>query len=224
MKFTFFPKSLAQNINKCIHLFIALGVILNISSILTSKAYAADANYSIIYSLDKTEVKNSETFKLNINAVNTGSAAINNFEIRVPYYNFIGDTQLVTVNPSFNKILNSNDFPVGFNSRSWIVNTFETGESRNFSIEYKVIDDPKIANGLAAVFTYPGTWTDPKGLEVNKPLKLNYFRSDIYVNSVYKGSSEYGLPKLALLDNEVSTVKLPEKYTYSGSKTTQLKM
>jgi hypothetical protein len=223
MKLTFFAKRFELNISKCIHLFISMLLVINTISVTKTKVLAVEPTYQITYSLDKTTVKNAENFRLNINVVNTGSEDITNFEIRVPFYNFIGDTQVVTVNPSFNKLLNSNDFPVGFNSRSWIVNTFGAGETKNFSIEYKVIDDPKIANGLAAVFTYPGTWTDPKGLETNKPLKLGYFRSDIYVNSVYKSSAEYGLPKLGILDNELSTVKLPDRYNFPGSRTTQLK-
>jgi hypothetical protein len=179
--------------------------------------------FSVSVAADKASVKSGEDFQVTVLVTNGGSAAIKNLEIRVPFLRTVADSTLVSESPSFNKLLDSGDFPAGFNSRSWLINTFDAGETKQFVAKYTVDSDPKTPNGLSSVFTLPATWNDPKNLPSSSVTSIQKFRADIYLNDVYYSSFESPLPQLAALDNQVALVPLNAKYTFAGSKTTNLK-
>lgn len=188
-----------------------------------AQTQAASASYTLTASVDKTSAKPGDTFEVTFTATNTGAAAISNFEIRVPFLRTVKDTSFVAENPSFNKLLESIEYPTGFQSRSWLINSFGPGEAKTFKAQYKIDSDPKTPNGLISNFTLPVTWVDPAGLPSNAEQKLPYLRADVYINKSYAKSYQGALPKLESLDNQVALTTLPSIYTYSGSKTTNLK-
>ncbi|GIW57079.1 MAG: hypothetical protein KatS3mg083_024 [Candidatus Dojkabacteria bacterium] len=178
--------------------------------------------YSFQAFVDKTSVKPGETFTVTINVENTGTTTINNFEIRLPFIRNIQEVNFELESPSFNKILDSFEFPTGFNSRSWLINTFSPGLTKTFSITYKVLDSAQDENGLIAKFTLPITWVDPAGLDSNREITLNSLRADIYINKMYKNSNYVELPKLDYKSNPFVKVKLSDKFVFDGSRTTDL--
>lgn len=204
-------------------LFLLFLLMMSIWLKCSSSVYAQNTgSYSVTVAIDKSSVNVSDEFQVTINASNTGTT-INNFEIRIPYYRTINDTQMLTENPSFNKILDSGDYPSGFNSRSWIINSFGQGESKTYIVKYKINEDPKISNGLTSNLSLPAEWKDPAGLASGAPITIQNFRADIYINSIYKESFQAPLPKLEALDNPVSQVTLNSGFYFPGSKSTNLK-
>ncbi len=178
--------------------------------------------YSFQASVDKTSVKPGDTFVITINVENTGTTTINNFEIRLPFIRNIQEVKLDIESPSFNKILDSFEFPVGFNSRSWLINTFSPGITKTFSITYTVLETAQDENGLTTKFTLPITWVDPAGLDSNREITLNSLRADIYINKIYRNSNYIELPRLDYKSNPFAKVKLSDKFVFDGSRTTDL--
>jgi hypothetical protein len=187
------------------------------------KSAAQSKGYAVAISVDKTSVKAGDDLQITITATNTSGTALSNFEIRVPYNRTINDASYVSENPAFSRYLDTKDYPAGYNSRSWLINTFDPGETRTYTLKYKVSADPKTPNGLVSTVSLPAGWQDPRGLAAGTSLTLQTMRADVYVNNVYSSSFETALPKLAALDNPVSQVKLNDVYFFTGSKTTNLK-
>ncbi len=188
-----------------------------------SPTTAPSPTYTISTNVDKPIAKPGDDVTFTITAQNTGTTKINNFEIRIPFIREIGDTTFNGESPSFNKVLDSIDYPAGFNSRSWIINTFDPKESVTYALKYKIAAEPKTPNGLIANVTLPIVWTDPAGLAPNKLHILNYIRADIYLNRIYNKSYQLTLPTLQVLTAPISQVNLNSKYLFAGSKTTNLK-
>lgn len=186
-------------------------------------AHAANNNIGVTFGTDKANVKPGDTFSIIIDVKNTGSSGINNVEVRVPFLKTISDASYQIESPSFNKVLDTNEYPSGFNSRSWIINRLDPDETQSFSIKYTVSADPKTPNGLVSSYNLPITWVDPAGAQSNTLVNVKTFRADIYVNKSYSTSYTANLPKLDSLDNQVALVTLNSKYLYSGTKTTNLK-
>ncbi len=187
------------------------------------KTHARSSDYSVSMSVDKSEVKAADPFKIAISVTNNSDSTIKNLELRIPFYKNILDATNTDVSPSFNKLVDTGDFPAGFNNRSWIINSFDPGETKNYSVSYTVVADPAVPNGLVAGFTLPTTWKDPRGLQGGSQITMKTFRADVYIDGSYKSSFDQSLPKLNALDTPVSIVKLNDKYLFAGSKTTSLK-
>lgn len=180
-------------------------------------------NYDIQASISTDKVKPNEKFEISIKVTNNSNQVINNFEIRVPFLKKIKNVNFITEKPSFNKILDSLEYPAQFQNRSWLINSFKPSEEKIFSLEYEVQKNITEENPeIATSFILPITWIDPANLESNKEVKLDYFRFDIYINKLYKESINIKLPQYESLTIELSKVKLPDKYVFPGSKTTDL--
>jgi hypothetical protein len=201
----------------------APGKVLAVTLTPTQTPTPTTTSFQVTITTDKAEVKAGDSFSVKLTITNNGTAAINNMELRVPFYDKNSDATLINVNPSFNKLLNSNEYPAGFNSRSWLINTFDPGETQTYTIDYKVIAEPKNLGNIFAIFTLPTTWTDPGGLQSNTETKLATFRADAYINSVYKSSFSNSLPKLISTDTPLSKINLNANYYFSGSRSTSLK-
>jgi hypothetical protein len=179
-------------------------------------------NYSFQASVDKTSVKPGDTFIITMSVENTGTTTINNFEIRIPFIRNVQEVKFDIESPSFNKLLDGFEFPTGFNSRSWLINTFPPGLTKTFSITYRVLDSAQYENGLTTKFTLPITWVDPAGLDSNREITLNSLRADIYINKIYQNSNYIELPRLDYKSNPFAKVKLSDKFVFEGSRTTDL--
>jgi hypothetical protein len=179
--------------------------------------------FSLRISVDKQTVNSNDTFRINIEVENTSNTTINNFEIRTPFARSIADAILDRESPSFNKVLDTIEFPAGFNSRSWIINSFEPGQEETFSINYRVSANPTIQNGLVAKYTLPASWVDPAGVRSNVLIETKDFRVDTYINRVYSSSFNTQLPSLQSLNTPLSLIELNSKYRFNGSKTTDFK-
>lgn len=195
--------------------------------LLITPYYRANAQSGITYTVnvttDKTTVNPGDEFNITITAKNTSASRINNFELRVPFARTIQDATLQGESPSFNKILENIEYPAGFNSRSWLINSFDPNETGTFTLKYKVTAEPKTPSGLVSNITLPITWVDPAGYESNKLLIKNNFRVDAYINRQYSNSAIANLPTLQSLSTPLSLVTLNAKYLETGSKTTNLK-
>jgi len=189
----------------------------------SQSAMATGNTYSVTVSSDKTNVKPGDSFSIIIDVKNTSSNVINNLEIRVPFARTIKDSTYQVESPSFNKILDTIEYPTGFNSRAWIINSLDPNESKSFSLKYQVIADPQIPGGLVSSFNLPISWVDPAGAQSNTQLDVKTFRADIYINKIYSNSFTLNLPKLESLDNQVALVNFNAKYLFAGSKTTNPK-
>jgi hypothetical protein len=191
----------------------------------TFKVRAQDfvGTFSIEMAIDKGTVKGGESFNVAINVKSTSSAPIENLEIRLPYFNRVQDITNVTENPAFNKKLEGTEFPAGFNSRSWLINTFEPGATKTFNLKYTLVENPSSTTDIISKFTYPATWQDPDGLVSNTELTLNYLRVDAYISNNYRSSHKILLPKSDGADSIFAGVKLNQAFYYPGSKSTNLK-
>lgn len=180
-------------------------------------------SYVVNTKTNKDTVKPQEKFEIEITVQNNGSQNINNFEIRIPFLRKINNASFISEKPSFNKILDTLEYPAQFQNRSWIINTFSPGDQKTFTLEFLTSNYNSDENvEISTIFTLPITWIDPNNLESNKEINLNYLRFDIYINKLYKESVRGEFPKYENLNTSISKVKLPEIYTFPGSKTTDL--
>lgn len=182
---------------------------------------ASTINVNIETSTSKVELNG--TFKIDISVTNTGDSSITDVELRVPMLNQLRDTEVSSVNPSFNKILESDEYPAGFQDRSWIINNFEAGQSKQYSITYQVSDEPENLTGIVLAARLPATWNDPVGLQSNRDLELKYQRVDLYSSSNYIKSFQAPLPTLEGLETELSLIELSGQFAFEGSQTTNLR-
>ncbi|MFW5720214.1 MAG: hypothetical protein ACOCXT_04280 [Candidatus Dojkabacteria bacterium] len=172
--------------------------------------------------IDSLDVEPGKTFTYTVNIKNNGDGAVSDYELRVPYYQKLKNASVSKVEPGFNKILKEGDHPAGFNNRSWLVNNFEPGESRQYKIVYTVDSDLTDDDVLAYNFTYPLTWTDPAGLESNIPKTISEIRIDAYIDSRYQTSFQEGVPGIKQPESPLKDVQLnQDTYYFSGSKTTK---
>lgn len=211
------------NIAKKLISFLFISISISSFFIQTNTTKAQSEAYTLTSSIDKETVKPGETFSVTFTATNTGTKNITNFEIRVPFARSIAEANYTIEDPSFNKVLDSIEFPAGYNSRSWIINTFKEGDVKTFKISYTVAENAKNTNGLLSKVNLPIVWVDPAGLESNKALEFKNLRADIYINKSYKSSTQVPLPTLQSIEAPVSSVNLNAKYLFQGSKTTNLK-
>ena len=211
------------NIAKKLISFLVISISISSFFIQTNTTKAQSEAYTLTSSIDKETVKPGETFSITFTATNTGTKDITNFEIRVPFARTIAEANYTIEDPSFNKVLDSFEFPAGYNSRSWIINNFKKDEVKTFKITYTVAADAKNTDGLISKVTLPIVWVDPAGLESNRALELKNLRADIYINKSYKSSTQVPLPTLQSIEAPVSSVTLNAKYLFQGSKTTNLK-
>ena len=173
--------------------------------------------------VDKTIVEPGENFEIKVEVENKGIQQVNNLEIRVPFLRTIKYSSFVGEKPSFNKILDSLEYPAGFHNRSWIINTILPNEKRTFSLIYSVEQTNEEENlEIKSSFKLPVTWVDPADLSSNKNVELDYLRLDVYINRYYYQSISASLPKYDNPNVPISKVKLPEKYLFSDSRTTDL--
>ncbi len=172
--------------------------------------------------IDSLDVEPGKTFTYTVNVKNNGDGAVSDYELRVPYYQKLKNASVSKVEPGFNKILKEGDYPAGFNNRSWLVNNFESGESRQYKIVYTVDSDVSDEDVLAYNFTYPLTWTDPAGLESNIPKTISEIRIDAYIDSRYQTSFQEGVPGIKQPESPLKDVQLnQDTYYFRGSKTTK---
>ena len=173
--------------------------------------------------VDKTIVEPGENFEIKVEVENKGIQQVNNLEIRVPFLRTIKYSSFVGEKPSFNKILDSLEYPAGFHNRSWIINTILPNEKRTFSLIYSVEQTNEEENiEIKSSFKLPVTWVDPADLSSNKNVELDYLRLDVYINRYYYQSISASLPKYDNPNVPISKVKLPEKYLFPDSRTTDL--
>ena len=201
-------------------LLLVLGMSL---SPLAGNEVKAATDYTLVLAATKTSVNASDAFNFTLTVENTGTDKISNFEVRVPFIRTIQDTTYGGETPSFNKVLAATEFPENFNSRAWLINTFDPKEKATYTLKYNVAASPKTPNGLISNVTLPASWKDPNGLDSGKLNSLKTFRADVYLNKKYDQSFEIPLPTLAALNNPISLVTFNSKYIFSGSKTTDLK-
>jgi len=180
-------------------------------------------SYGVNAIFDKTSVKDSDVFNFTFGIENRGAAPIQNLEIRVPFFKTIQDTEGVTEIPTFNRLLANGEYPQGLNDRAWIINTLNPGQSSVYKIQYKVVNAPKVTNGLISKFTVPSGWVDPRGLPQGSAQQLKYFRADVYIGGTYAQSYEVNLPTLTTIDNQISSITLNSMYLFAGSRTSNLK-
>lgn len=211
---------LLNQISKAITIALFLFSFLGLHSYSALAAEESDYKYTVDMAFDKEKVSEADTFTLNFTLKNTGTTPIPNVEIRVPFYNTIQNIKSTSEDSTFNKLLNDGEYPSGFNSRSWLVNSLAVGSTRNFSIKYTLADTVPI---LESKFTLPASWSDPGGLESSKALNLNYARSDVYIQGIYESSLKKTLPAIDSIANKVTGIRLNNKYYFSGSKTTDFK-
>lgn len=189
----------------------------------TNTPTPVNISYIVNARTNKDIVKPQEKFEIEITVQNNGSQTINNFEIRIPFLKKINNASFISEKPSFNKILDTLEYPAQFQNRSWIINTFSPGDQKTFTLEFLTSNNNSEENvEISTIFTLPITWIDPNNLESNKEINLNYLRFDIYINKSYKESIRGEFPKYETLITSISKVKLPETYTFPGSKTTDL--
>lgn len=179
-----------------------------------------NAEYSVTFTSSIDSVNPGDTFNLSLSVENTGATPIDNFEIRIPFNKTIADTTYTGESPSYNKVLSSNAYPSGFNSRSWIINSFNSNSKQTYSLKYSVSSSPTTQNGLVSNFTLPSDWNDPAGLASGQLISQQVMRADIYINNTYDKSVQVTLPTLKALDNPLASVTLNAKF--NGS-TTDLK-
>lgn len=178
-----------------------------------------EQKYSFNAVIDKQNVDKKDTFLITISVQNTGNAAIRDFEIRSPLLNTLTDASFSNADPAFNKLLSGNEHPVNFNNRSWIINSFDSGNSRVYKLEYKVAEDINNLNGISSTFSFPASWNDPRGLPSGSNLNFNTYRFDVYIEGVYKGSFDAPLPKVQSKDTPITDIILDQKFTFEGSRT-----
>jgi hypothetical protein len=203
--------------------FLLLTLVLGLGISLNSTPVKAANEHTVTITTDKANVKPGDTFTITIAVKNTSTAPIANLEVRVPFLRTIQDANFQLDTPSFNKVLDSVEYPAGFQARSWLLNTLAVNETKSFALKYQVVGDPKTANGLVSNYTLPITWVDPADAPSNQNINVKTFRADVYIQKKYNKSYNVNLAKLDSLDNQVSLVTLNSKYTYPGSKTTNLK-
>lgn len=184
---------------------------------------AAISQFGVDLAFDKEKVSEDNSVSLNITVKNTGNTDINNLVLRVPLLKTIQDTRSITESPLFNQLLNSGEYPSGFNDRGWIVNTLTPAATKNFSVKITTTDKTINSATLISKFKLPTTWSDPAGLESNKEQALNYFRVDTYLNGTYKQSYQKPFPQIDSNSKKITGLRLNEKYYPKDSKTTDFK-
>lgn len=186
-----------------------------------SSLAATSYSVNVVKSVEK--VTRKDGFDITINIQNNGTTAIKNFEIRAPYYDKIADTTVMSVNPEFNKLLATNEYPAGFNNKSWLINSFEPGQSKTYVIKYSVVESPTIENGLSVKYTLPLTWQGTGSGTIGDEITTRDLQFELFLDAKFENTYSTTLPTFEAFDNEVSKIRLNEKYYFEGSKTTDLK-
>lgn len=189
---------------------------------IASPTIAQVKKYDLSIAITKSTVSPEEFFDINVTVKNSGNQPYSDFEIRAPFVNTIKDVKFLGESPSFNRLLESYEYPAGFQSRSWIINNFNAGDTRTFKVSYQVAKEPQTPNGLLSIFTLPASWVDPAGLPSASEQSLGTIRFDVYLNKTFSKSIQVDLPKLGVLNTDISLITLNSKFYFTGSKSTKL--